>query len=178
MGYLLSLETITKAAKELRRNNKIVFTHGAYDLFHIGQSEFLRKSKEKGQILIVGIDSDELVSMYKGIVRPVIPLEQRLNIISKLQYVDFVFPLIYLPGLGKEITIKKPSSYHLRLYKELNPDTITYGRKYGGTETIKRARKYFKHLIFRKIVHEYDKLQSTTKIIDKILNSNGEKVLN
>lgn len=171
MGYLLSLEAISKAAKELKRSNSIVYTHGAYDLFHYGHLEFLRLSKEKGQILIVGIDSDELLPVYKNVKRPVINLEERLNIISKLQYVDFVFPLKYIPNIDSNVSKDKPSLYHLNIYKLLKPDIITYGKAYSGVKTIKRAKKTFKNIKFKKIIHKYSNIQSTTKVIDKILSS-------
>lgn len=171
MGYVLSLEAITRVIKELGKREKIIFTHGVFDLFHIGQSEFLRKSKELGQVLIVGIDSDKLVSICKGVKRPVIPLDQRMGIISKQQFVDFVFPLEYLPRLDCHVSKYKPSKYHLNLYKELKPNIVAYGRKYGGMETVKKGKNYIIGTKFKKITHKYDRLQSSTKIIDKILSS-------
>ena len=176
MGYILSFEAVTRATRDLKRTEQIVLTHGVFDLFHIGQSEFLEKSKEKGKILIVGVDSDELVSTYKGVKGPVIPFLQRINLISKLQYVDFVFPLNYLPRIDKEVTTNKYSQYHLNIYRELKLDTVTFGRKYGGLKTIIKGRKSFKSIKFKNVLHKYDRVQqSTTKIIDTILQSNMNK---
>lgn len=160
MGYILEKNTITEVIKQLKKSgNKIVFTHGAFDLFHVGQLEFLRKCKEKGQILIVALESDARISLYKGTDRPVIPLDQRLGIVSRVQGVDFAFPIS-----GKEFTIQ----YYLKLYDELQPSIVTYGRQYGGENIIQSAEEYFTDIKFKRVTHKYDKLQSTTKIIDKI----------
>jgi D-beta-D-heptose 7-phosphate kinase/D-beta-D-heptose 1-phosphate adenosyltransferase len=119
MGYVLSLEAITRVSKELGKSNKIVYTHGAYDLFHAGHLDFLRKSKECGQILIVGVDSDELISTYKSVTRPVIRLKERLEIISKLDFIDFAFPLQVIPSMIPKYN-KNPHQYYFNLYKEIS----------------------------------------------------------
>jgi cytidyltransferase-like protein len=171
MGYILSLEAVQKVIGELRNNNKIIYTHGAYDLFHNGHLEFLRLSKEQGQILIVGVDSDELLPIYKNVKRPVVPLNQRINIISKLNYVDFVFPIKYINKIDTAFGLDNLNDYQLSIYKFLKPDVITHGRIYAGMRTINEARFKLKNTKFKKIIHKYSNLQSSTKIIDKILSS-------
>lgn len=170
MGYVLSLDAVTRVSKELKNNSKIVFTHGAYDLFHIGHLGFLRKSKQQGQILIVGVDSDELISKYKNVLRPVIKLTERLEIVSKLDFVDFVFPLQMHSKLIPKYT-KDRHQYYINLYKHINPSVITYGRRYAGKKTIDIAKGKFKNITFRSVLDKYGGQQSTTKIIDKILTS-------
>ena len=62
MGCFLSLDTIEDVSNQLRLNDKsVVFTHGAFDLFHIGHAEFLKRSKKLGDYLIVGVDCDERI---------------------------------------------------------------------------------------------------------------------
>lgn len=70
---------------------KIVYTTGVFDLFHIGHLETLKNAKELGEILIVGVSTDELVKEYKG-KTPVIPFEERIAIIQALKCVDIVVP--------------------------------------------------------------------------------------
>jgi len=171
MGYILSFDAISQVAAELGHSNKIVYTHGCYDLFHNGHLEFLRLSKQEGQLLIVGVEPDEVISAYKGIVRPVIPLKERINIISKLNYVDFAFPFEYRPSLISKITKNDLHYYHLNLYRILNPSVVTFGNMYSGVRTIDNAKMKMKRTKFKKIIHQYSNLQSTTAIIDKILSS-------
>jgi cytidyltransferase-like protein len=65
-----------------------VFTWGVFDLFHVGHARLLRRAKEHGEWLLVGVCTDEDTAAYKRI--PVIPLEQRLEIVSSIGCVDQV----------------------------------------------------------------------------------------
>jgi D-beta-D-heptose 7-phosphate kinase/D-beta-D-heptose 1-phosphate adenosyltransferase len=160
MGYVLDKNTVTVVIKQLKKSgDRIVLTPGAFDLFHVGQLEFLRKTKQKGELLIVALESDKRIASYKSLDRPIIPLEQRLKIVSHMQTVDFCFPIF-----GTEIT----NEYYLKLYDELKPNIVTYGRSYAGENTIHKAADYFTDITFKKITHKYDRIQSTSRIIDKI----------
>lgn len=63
------------------------YVSGAYDLFHVGHLRLLKRCKEHCDYLIVGIDSDELVEIYKN-KKPWIPEEERLEIVKAVRYVD------------------------------------------------------------------------------------------
>src|SRR5262245_56837292 len=69
---------------------RIVLTSGTWDLFHVGHAEYLEKSKGLGDILIVGVDSDEKVKARKGPHRPVVPEAERVRILSHLRHVDVI----------------------------------------------------------------------------------------
>ncbi len=69
---------------------KIVLTSGTFDLFHIGHAQYLEKAKELGDILIVGLDSDEKVKKRKGPTRPVVPEEERALILAHVRHVDVI----------------------------------------------------------------------------------------
>lgn len=69
----------------------LVLAGGSYDLLHIGHLRFLEKAKEKGDVLIVGVDSDSLIKSKKPETRPYIPEKQRAEMVHALKPVDYVF---------------------------------------------------------------------------------------
>lgn len=70
---------------------KIGYTGGAYDLFHIGHLNILKNAKAQCDYLIVGINTDELIKNYKN-KTPMVPYEERANIVEAIKFVDKVIP--------------------------------------------------------------------------------------
>ncbi len=69
----------------------IGYTAGVYDLFHIGHLNILRRAKEQCDYLIVAVSTDELVQSYKH-KTPIIPFDERVEIVKAIRYVDEVVP--------------------------------------------------------------------------------------
>ena len=65
------------------------YVSGTFDMFHIGHLNLLRRTKERCDYLVVGVLSDEVVLKYKG-KKPIIPLDQRMEIVGAIRYVDEV----------------------------------------------------------------------------------------
>ena len=85
--------TIEKAAREWRQGGLvIVFTNGCFDLIHAGHVRYLKEARRMGDLLVVGVNSDESVRKLKGPDRPVMPLGERLEILLSLRWVDAVVP--------------------------------------------------------------------------------------
>lgn len=70
---------------------KIGYTTGVFDMFHIGHLNILRRAKEQCEYLIVGVSTDELVENYKH-KTPIIPFDERCDIVEAIRYVDKVVP--------------------------------------------------------------------------------------
>ena len=70
---------------------KIVLTSGSFDLIHIGHAAYLEKAKQNGDLLIVGVDSDEKIRERKGPDRPIVPEDERMRMLSYLRPVDVIY---------------------------------------------------------------------------------------
>lgn len=81
------LEPIARAKAQGR---KIVFTNGCFDILHVGHITYLRKAKRLGDILVIGVNSDESVRRLKGDSRPINTCEDRMVLLSSLDFVDYV----------------------------------------------------------------------------------------
>jgi D-glycero-beta-D-manno-heptose 1-phosphate adenylyltransferase len=73
-----------------RQNRRVVFTNGVFDLLHPGHVRYLRAARERGDALVVGINSDRSVSANKGPGRPIVPEGERAELLDALAFVDAV----------------------------------------------------------------------------------------
>ncbi|HYZ46867.1 MAG TPA: D-glycero-beta-D-manno-heptose 1-phosphate adenylyltransferase [Actinomycetota bacterium] len=90
-GKVLPRERLAQRAEFLRRRGRrIVFTNGCFDILHRGHITYLSRAKMLGDVLIVGVNSDEGVARLKGPSRPVNPLEDRVEVLAALSSVDHV----------------------------------------------------------------------------------------
>lgn len=97
---------------------KIVMTFGTFDLFHVGHANLLQRAAALGDMLLVGISTDELNYNKKGR-KPIYCFEDRLKIVSSLRYVNFCFP---------EESLEKKLDY-LKRYKA---DVLVMGNDWEG----------------------------------------------
>lgn len=88
---ILSREELKKVRAQLKsENKKVVFTNGCFDLIHSGHVDYLLKSKQLGDILIVALNTDHSVRRIKGEKRPILNQNERAFIVSNLKPVDYV----------------------------------------------------------------------------------------
>ena len=109
----------------------IGYTTGVYDMFHIGHLNILRRAKEQCDYLIVGISTDELVEKEKN-KTPIIPFNDRCQIVEAIRYVDRVVPQV---DKNKVAAFEK---YHF--------NKMFVGSDWQGTDTWARFEEQFKPL--------------------------------
>ena len=86
----------------------VVFTNGCFDILHIGHVRYLTAARNEGDLLVVGLNSDQSVRLIKGKRRPIVAQDQRLEILASLQVVDYV-TLFDEPDPLKLIQLLKPT---------------------------------------------------------------------
>lgn len=88
---VLSREELIKRVAAARTNGaRIVLANGCFDVLHVGHIRYLAGARELGDILVVGINSDEQVRIQKGAGRPVLPASERAEIVAALEPVTYV----------------------------------------------------------------------------------------
>ncbi|MBV6420690.1 MAG: Bifunctional protein HldE [Ignavibacteriaceae bacterium] len=154
MSSATSLTEIKKIRSKLKtEGQKIVFTNGVFDLVHAGHVDYLSKAKKLGDVLIVGLNSDDSVKRIKGDKRPILKQEERAFVLSNLKPVDYVV-------LFDDDTPEK-------LISEIIPDILVKGADWSiekiiGKDIVERNGGKVMNI---KFVND----QSTSKIIDLIV---------
>jgi len=157
-----NLEELKSIVESLKaKGYKIVFTNGCFDLLHIGHLRTLQKAKSLGDILIVGVNSDSSVRRIKGRGRPIIPENERAEIIASLECVDYV------------VIFSEPDP--IKLIKTIKPDVHVKGGDYDIDKLPEAeiVKSYGGEIVLTDIVADH----STTKIIEQIIKKfceNGE----
>ncbi len=150
---VLSREELKKAVDAAKlEGEKIVFTNGCFDLLHMGHVEYLEQAKSLGDRLIVAVNSDASVKRLKGESRPILPCEERVNLLAALTCVDFV--------VSFEEDTPEP------LLKLLQPDILVKGGDYDETGIVGHeiVKAYGGKVFPLKLIPG----RSTTQIIEKI----------
>lgn len=106
----------------VQRDFKLVFTNGCFDILHDGHMRLLEFAKSKGDKLVVALNSDESIKRIKDVNRPVVPLEQRMAVMSHIKHVDFV--------------VAFDQDTPLEIIKRIKPDVLVKGAEYEASEII------------------------------------------
>jgi len=150
---ILTQEEAALIARQLRKQGRtMVFTNGCFDLIHAGHITSLEQAKSHGDVLIVGLNSDESVRRLKGAGRPVIGEENRARLLGALAMVDYVV-------LFDEDTPEQ-------LIRLLLPDVLVKGQDWSGREVV--GEDIVKAHGGRVELAALEQGLSTTRIIEKI----------
>ena len=154
MGTFVShQEWASDVIKKKLDNKKIVFTNGCFDLLHVGHVRYLQEAKNLGDILVVGLNSDASVKALKEDLRPIQQEQDRGEILSALECVDWVI-------LFDELT-------PLKLISQVKPDILVKGGDWS-IENIVGAKEVIQWGGEVKVL-QFVPGHSTSGLINKIL---------
>lgn len=105
-----------KRFRSRKPDGKVVFTNGCFDILHLGHARYLKEAKKLGDILIVGVNSDESVKRLKGEGRPINNEDVRMAMLAELDFIDYV--------------IKFGEDTPYELIKAIQPDVLVKGGDY------------------------------------------------
>lgn len=138
--------------REDNRDKKIVFTNGCFDILHIGHLRYMQEAARLGDILVIGLNSDSSVRKLKGSERPINNQDDRAELLSALEFVDYV------------IIFDEDTPYNL--IRKIQPDILVKGGDYNTDNVVGRdiveARGGSLKLL------PFIEGKSTTSIINKI----------
>ena len=127
--------------------DKIIWLNGCFDILHIGHIKLFEFAKSKGGKVYVGVDSDEKVKRDKGFDRPFNKLDDRVNFLSSIKFIDKIYTFNSTEELEK-------------LIESVSPDIMILGSDWKGKTVI--GKEYVKELVFFDRIPGY----STTKILE------------
>tara|TARA_B100001173_G_scaffold312401_1_gene333438 strand:- start:2589 stop:4013 length:1425 start_codon:yes stop_codon:yes gene_type:complete len=122
-AHIKTWDEISIISLEMRKKNKkIIFTNGCFDILHIGHIKYLEKAKSFGDVLILGLNSDESIKKLKGDDRPINTQIDRAYILASLEVVDYL------------VIFDNETPYEL--IKLIKPDVLVKGSDYKGKKVI------------------------------------------
>jgi len=87
----ISPQALTEKVLQLRQEGKTIATlNGSFDLLHAGHLKMIHEASEQADVLLMALNSDASIQKYKSPLRPIVPLENRLEMVAALQFVDYV----------------------------------------------------------------------------------------
>lgn len=154
-GFEFKIKSRDELALLLKNSQKkVVFTNGCFDILHFGHISYLKKARSFGDVLIVGLNSNDSIKRLKGDTRPINDEVDRMQILQELECVDFVI-------IFDEDT-------PLDLIKKIKPDILVKGGDYKGKEVVGSEIVKDVRLV------EFIPNKSTSNIIKKIQGDKDE----
>ncbi len=150
---LLQLDTLLKRlTQHRRRRQRIVFTNGCFDILHVGHVRYLRSARRLGDLLIVGLNTDESVRRIKGKGRPVNTLADRAEILAALPFVTYL--------VAFETDSVEP------LIRAVHPDVLVKGGDYKPAQVV--GHRFVRACGGKVIVLEHAQGRSTTHTLQRL----------
>jgi D-glycero-beta-D-manno-heptose 1-phosphate adenylyltransferase len=128
------LSTVVQAARE--NGSSIVLANGCFDVLHVGHVRYLAGARALGDLLVVGVNSDQQVAIQKGVGRPIMPAIERAEIIASLEAVDYV-TVFEEPTVEELLLVIRPDVHAKGTdYTEETVPERAVVRSYGGRVAI------------------------------------------
>ena len=152
---VITNQDISKILKDYDGEKIIGFTNGCFDLLHTGHISYLKSAKQKCDILILGLNSDESIKKLKGKNRPIVELKDRVEILSSFPFVDKIV-------VFEEVT-------PIKLIKKIKPNIIFKGKDYKKKDVVGfyESKKWHGRVILIDFIEN----KSTTNLIERIKTS-------
>ena len=149
---VITNQDLSKILKDYDGEKVIGFTNGCFDLLHTGHISYLKSAKQKCDILILGLNSDESIKKLKGKNRPIVEQKDRVEILSSFPFVDKIV-------IFEEVT-------PIKLIKKIKPNIIFKGKDYKKKDVVGfyESKKWHGKVILIDFVEN----KSTTNLIERI----------
>jgi D-beta-D-heptose 7-phosphate kinase/D-beta-D-heptose 1-phosphate adenosyltransferase len=144
-------------ARLKRQGKRVVFTNGCFDILHVGHVRYLRRAKNQGDVLVLGLNTDRSVKAIKGEKRPVVPEKERAEIMAALEFVDYV------------VLFDEPDP--LRLIEALKPNVLVKGADWPKSRIV--GREIVEKIGGRVVRVPLIAGASSTGVIEKIIKAYG-----
>lgn len=163
---LISQSDLMVLGEKLReKNKKIIFTAGSWDLIHAGQCRYLEKAREYGDVLVVGVSSNNAIKQVKGPNKPILDEKIRAEMLTYLKSVDFV-TVLPEPSCQPSLGLLKPD-----IYITVKED---WTDEYKNSVEYKTVVKYGGEVV---VVDRQSTTISTTQILQRAIGGHLSEVL-
>ncbi|MFA6129664.1 MAG: D-glycero-beta-D-manno-heptose 1-phosphate adenylyltransferase [Candidatus Omnitrophota bacterium] len=157
---ITSLSNLKRKIARLKQLGKrIVFTNGCFDILHYGHTKYLQDARNKGDYLVVAVNSDSSIKKIKADNRPVVGQADRLRVVAALGCVDFV------------VLFKEDNPF--KVIKALKPDILVKGSDWAKKKII--GADFVESYGGKVIIIDSVKGRSTSAIVEKIVRDFAKK---
>lgn len=129
-------ELVTRINAERKNGSRVVLANGCFDVLHVGHVRYLAGARELGDVLVVGVNSDEQVARLKGPGRPILPANERAELVAALESVTYA-TVFAEPTVEELLLLLKPDVHAKGTdYTEDSVPERDVVRSYGGSVAI------------------------------------------
>lgn len=152
------LDELIGVLAELKKTGKrIVFTNGCFDVLHIGHVRYLEEAKAQGDVLVVGVNSDQSVQGLKGPKRPLVPEKERIELLAALEVTDYL--VLFSESTPEKLISNLKPDIHVKGgdYKNKNdlPETALVESYGGQVVLVGEVQGYSTTNLLKRIIERY-----------------------
>lgn len=166
MNKIKTIFQLNKIVNSLKKKRKTVgLITGVFDVLHFEHVEFLSFAKKRADFLIIGIESDENVKLFKGKGRPLFDFKKRVSVLSAMECVDFIFRV---PKIKKDIlTHPYYPEFYKKIVENVGPDFLI--SNISSDRFWKEKKQRAKKLNIKFIVYDKKPTISSSQIVSTLL---------